>query len=881
MDIHRSLIKDFVLPKMNSVLVVDYFLTIQNIFESSENFQYEGLLANPRIRTRNEIVWATESFLTKPVLLCDLTGEKRDYYENILVRAIYSIDKLSAEIKDSIGSDALVDLLNLALSYIDDGSVYCADDKIVIVNWGMVPRKTDIQQRTICRKGKLMGCYAGYIDASDCQYKDTVVHDELEEVIFEGTDDGSHEESRDEVPCMDVKMTDDIEPVISDTDQIVTEEAPDADTGETNEGDTVQYIDSAEPISAEDNGRKKRLTNILKISAILLSILALLFLARNCQGPVNVINPFYNPLPAVPAVEPIIDEFVGESTDGMSLIALDRLNIYLDSKGNSTTMLKWAKAFKRAYPDRVYRISYYDPELDFLQIMVPSSERDQIKALLPVQLSEFSFEVYDESVSGSGSEVSDPMMSDPRASWYFDTIDVEGAWQISKGNPDIIVAVVDNGFDSTHPEFEGRISETYNVLTHNSSVWPIETEKGVNCHGTHVAATVAGNCNNGVGLSGIAPECRLMLVQVGADSKSGSLSSTAIREGVKYAINKGADVVNISLGQILSSYEASLSETQQLNYIKNSYRPEEAMWLKLFEMAEKRKCILVLSAGNDDVISGIDPKKRNSSSIIVSALNHSLNKASFSNYGVYPHLGREYSTVSAPGVNIYSAAPNASYVYMDGTSMAAPIVSGSVALLKGLNRNLTAHQVIKILKETGVKAGENIGPMINIGNAVRLLSDKPSSSRVNCRRISKEIKNLRRQLDSLIRLCPEAALPEDTLKFGDAVKKPSTFDGLWRVTASLVSTKDQTPVEMYMKFHDLQGTLTLINSGHEYTAPLKVDITGKSIYIKQLSDARSADGDTFLAYDYSCSSDRNGNLLCSGITVNGVKVEFNLVRVKY
>lgn len=888
MDIHRSLIKDFVLPKINSVFVVDYFLTLQSIFESAEDFQYKDILANPRMRTHNEIIWATGSFLTKPVLLCSLTGDEKDYYAEILIRAIHSIERLCVSIKAENGGEASANLLGKALSYVDDGSVYCADGKIVIVNWGMMPRKLDFQHSPIYRKGHLIGRYAEYRVASQYAPEDiSVFEPEQSELEGENIDDISSFEIKDELSYQyeDTAAPEDEQSVLPDLEQVLENEEkqdveePSIQEDEGNDADEESPVETSEPELPEEKHEKKSFTALWKIPILLLLLLALMFFTKGCHGPISFVNPFYNPLPAVPTVLPVYDDHVGESADGISIIALDRLNVYLDQKGKSRTMLKWARAFKRAYPGKEYEITYYDKELDILQIMVPSSEREMIKTSLPGQLPEFSFEVYDESVYGFDSQMSDPMMNDPSASWYFNPIDAEGAWEISTGNPDVVIAVVDNGFDASHPEFKDRIYKTHNILTHKSSVFPICTGNGIDGHGTHVAATVAGNCNNGLGLTGIAPECRLMLVQVGADSKTRALSATAIIDGVKYAIKNGADVINVSLGQPASYYEKSLPEYRQLNHIQNSYRQAEAIWSKLVDMADARKCVLVLAAGNDAVISGIDPWKRNNSTIIVSALDQSLNKASFSNYGVFPQLGREYSTVSAPGVAIFSAIPNDSYDYCNGTSMACPIVSGSVALLKCLDRSLSTLQIINLLKETGVNVGDDIGPMINIGKAMHLLNGEPDYQRINCRNISKEIKELRRQLDSLTKLCPEAAHPDDTLKFNDAIKDPTTMDGLWKVTTSLVSRSDQSPVEIFMEFHGQDGELTLINKGLKYSAPLKIEVTDTSIFIKQLSDAIAENGDRFMAYDYSCVADRNGNLLCSGISAHGDKLEFNLVRV--
>ena len=83
-----------------------------------------------------------------------------------------------------------------------------------------------------------------------------------------------------------------------------------------------------------------------------------------------------------------------------------------------------------------------------------------------------------------------------------------------------------------------------------------------------------------------------------------------------------------------------------------------------------------------------------------------------------------------------------------------------------------------------------------------------------------------------------------------------------------------------MEFHDYDGIVEIVNKNEKHTAPLKLEIEGQHIYINQLSDALSESGSSFAANDFECSGDRNGNLLCSGITASGAKIGFNLVRVK-
>ena len=88
MDIHRSYINNFILPKVKSVYLIDYYEGIQSILIGREDFNYKDLLANPRVRTQNEIIWSTESFSHKPVLLSSLSGYEKDKYSYLLNQCI-------------------------------------------------------------------------------------------------------------------------------------------------------------------------------------------------------------------------------------------------------------------------------------------------------------------------------------------------------------------------------------------------------------------------------------------------------------------------------------------------------------------------------------------------------------------------------------------------------------------------------------------------------------------------------------------------------------------------------------------------------------------------------------------------------------------------
>ena len=922
MDLHRTLLKDVILPKIKSVFVIDYYEGVRGLLESRSDFPYNDIFANPRIRTKTEIIWSTEAFKSHPIKLIDLTGEDKEYYSYLLFKVIEALVSLIDTLKSEEGGTPLAELLSRAISNIDEKSVYCGDDKIVIVNWGLIPRQAAFEGSGIYRSGKFIGGWdkahqinpkqpfrsysleetiSEAIDSTDeVTFEEELNPIQSNEDIVEDTDganaDNTTSDSTDEIYSGDDKSSDnDEDPIDNDDSENVTDDSDEPDLVEVEEPkveivDAVVPDDKVTPIHKPQQpyGWKQLFSNIWEgikflfkklwwILLLILLIIACLFGFRNCQGPLSEYNPFYSPLPENPIIMPIEKNGVSMSEDGLYKVASDRLNVMLE-KEDDNTMLDWAKAFKKAYPSSDYEIKYYNEDTYVLQIKVPADQRVKVKKELNSKLSDFGFDVFEETVFQADFTSNDPALTDPKASWYLNPIDAKEAWDMTQGSEDIIVAVVDNGFDLNHPELQGKIVNPYNVLSQDSNVRPIVTSKGVNAHGTHVAATAVGNGNNGNGLLGIAPNCKLMPIQVGNDNPDGSMSNTAILEGVLYAINKGADVVNVSLGMYTPDGVKGMSEGQQLNYIANSFKQEETMWDKVFQKAKEKDCIIVFAAGNDNVISGIDPKKRNTNTLRVSAVAPNETKAGFSNFGRYPNLNRDYSTVSAPGVAIYSAAPDGQYQYMQGTSMAAPIVTGTIALMKSANHNLTSEEAISILQETGKTIDPAIGPMINIGQAVNAaMGNTPN---IDCEKIRAEVQRLQARIDSLSRICPGSVEPADTLKYNDVIEDPRSLDGTWKSTTELVNTSDQSPIVLYMTFKNLKGQLTIVNKDLSFTAPLQARVEDKKIHISQSGPAINANTNTsFVPYTYACSADRKGNLFCDAVSATN-RVSFNLVRIK-
>jgi|GEM_PF-526180 len=256
--------------------------------------------------------------------------------------------------------------------------------------------------------------------------------------------------------------------------------------------------------------------------------------------------------------------------------------------------------------------------------------------------------------------------SDPGYSkqWHLKKINAPKAWDTTKGSGQITVAVVDNGVQVNHPDLAGKIVSPYNVVTGARSVPAGE-------HGTHVAGIIAASINK-KGVIGVAPNVKIMPINV---FQGDGATSYDVAYGIVYAADHGANVINLSLG----AYAATGYEAAAVQY------------------AASKGVVLVAAAGNDDTYLPSYPAAFEPV-IAVSATDSTDFITDFSNYG-------DYIDLAAPGVNIYSTVPRSSYGSLHGTSMAAPIVSGTAALVLSKNPLLTRGEVESILRKSTVDLG--------------------------------------------------------------------------------------------------------------------------------------------------------------------------------
>ncbi|BCJ41847.1 hypothetical protein GCM10010168_75350 [Actinoplanes ianthinogenes] len=256
--------------------------------------------------------------------------------------------------------------------------------------------------------------------------------------------------------------------------------------------------------------------------------------------------------------------------------------------------------------------------------------------------------------------------------WDLGTMRAVDAWQTSTG-AGVTVAVVDTGVDATNVDLSGK------VLTG----WDATTDKAggnidPNGHGTHVAGTIGAVTGNTIGVSSVAPDVKILPVRVLGANGSGYMSDAA--EGIVWAADNGAQVINMSLG-------AGTKVTAVSNAIA---------------YARGKGVTVIAAAGNERAQgSPISYPAADTGVIAVAATDSSDGVAPYSNAG-------SYVDVAAPGSAILSTYPAAlgnSYGTMSGTSMASPHVAGLAALLKAAKPSLTPDQIEKAIETSAVDLG--------------------------------------------------------------------------------------------------------------------------------------------------------------------------------
>ncbi|QUL53611.1 peptidase S8 [Paenibacillus tritici] len=251
--------------------------------------------------------------------------------------------------------------------------------------------------------------------------------------------------------------------------------------------------------------------------------------------------------------------------------------------------------------------------------------------------------------------------------WNLPAIETAQGWNLSKGSKEVVVAVVDTGVQANHPDLKGQLLTGYNAITNSSTP---DDDVG---HGTHVAGIIGALTNNQEGVAGISWYNKILPVK--ALDNSGAGTTYSVAEGIIWAADQGAKVINLSLG----------------NYADSQFLHDAIKY------AYDRDIVIVSASGNDNTERPGYPAAYEEV-IAVAATNASGDRASFSNYG-------DYIDVAAPGESIASTYPDNQYAALSGTSMASPHVAALAGLVRSLNPALTNKEVTELLTANAVDLG--------------------------------------------------------------------------------------------------------------------------------------------------------------------------------
>ena len=249
--------------------------------------------------------------------------------------------------------------------------------------------------------------------------------------------------------------------------------------------------------------------------------------------------------------------------------------------------------------------------------------------------------------------------------WYLDAINARAAWDISTGDQDIIVAVLDTGVQTDHPDLKANMLDGVNVYDVTAGIDDTRN------HGTGVAGIIGATCNNRIGGASVGWGTSILPIRV-TDSR-GRATSWAIAAGMRTAVGAGARVINISFAPLAS----------------------DRMILRHAQFARRSGTLVVIAAGNTGRKRSDKPSDY---ALFVSATMRTGTRAPFSTYGTFVDI-------AAPGMSIYTAGVDDSYGSMSGTSFAAPIVAGVAALIWAVSPDLRPITVAEILTETAEDIG--------------------------------------------------------------------------------------------------------------------------------------------------------------------------------
>ena len=341
-----------------------------------------------------------------------------------------------------------------------------------------------------------------------------------------------------------------------------------------------------------------------------------------------------------------------EAYQAKSYRLIPKINVYVVQIQEETSVEDSLSALKRN-PD----VLYAEPDYKLRLLVEPND-----------QLFRYQYALYNK---GGALQIPGSPTGKQRAD-----IKATGAWDYARGNPDILVAVLDTGVDYTHPDLASKVISTGRDFVNDD-----DDAFDDHWHGTHVAGIIGAATNNTEGIAGVAWNCRILPGKIIPAEGEGDYSW--LIDALVWA----------------ADYASGQAQVRVINMSVGGDEPAEALEEAL-EYAYNKGIVLVAASGNDGVPGVLYPAAYDNYCLAVGASDYNDQVADFSNSG--PEVD-----VAAPGVWVLSTIPVAMtepgylpYAYASGTSMSTPHVAGFAALIKSHKPWLTPAEIMKIIKYT-------------------------------------------------------------------------------------------------------------------------------------------------------------------------------------
>lgn len=369
-------------------------------------------------------------------------------------------------------------------------------------------------------------------------------------------------------------------------------------------------------------------------------------------------------------------------------------------------------------------------------------------------------------------------------------INAAQAWDINFNGASVVIAITDDAVDLTHSDLAANIWVNPNEIPNNGidddgnsfvddmNGWdfgdgdnnPNPNTAATN-HGTHVGGIAAASTDNGNGIAAISANSKIMAVKM---SQTGSMGLFSPAESIDYSIAMGADVINMSWGG--GMYTQIMQD--------------------LFNIAYAQNVVCIAASGNSNVPMAFYPANYDHV-IAVASTDQMDQKSGFSNYGAD-------IDVSAPGTDIYSTVPGSQYMTMSGTSMASPLVSGLVGLMKSANPLASVDDILNCLVTTcdpvnGAFSGQMGGGRINAFEAMQCITTPSAVFDAN-----------------LTQVCPGNSVQFNNYSSGSGLSFAWSFPGGTPASSTL-----QNPVITYNTPGVYDVSLTISNGTANFTSTVQ------------------------------------------------------------